>query len=155
MSIGKIYRYLWYRVVRTAPTNRSRKFALRQTGLAELGKKCYVGPSITITPLGRDDVDGTLLYLGNRSTISPDVKLLCSMHPEESQLSSIYGGMEPIKIEENAWIGAGATILGGVTIGEAAVVGAGSVVTEDVPSKTVVGGVPAEKIKDVRGLDEG
>ena len=55
---------------------------------------------------------------------------------------------EPIVIGDRVWIGMNATVLGGVTIGEGAVVAAGSVVTKDVPPFTVVGGVPARPIKD-------
>ena len=153
MNVGKVRRYLWYRLARTAPTSGSRAVALRRTGLVEMGADCYVGPNVTITPLGRDDVDGPLLRFGDRSTLSPDVKLLCSMHPEESRLKDVYGSMEPITVEHDAWIGAGASILGGTTVGHEAVVGAGAVVTEDVEPRTVVGGVPAEKIKDVEGLE--
>jgi acetyltransferase-like isoleucine patch superfamily enzyme len=54
---------------------------------------------------------------------------------------------KPIIIKQNAWVGAGATILPGVTIGENAVVAAGAVVSKDVPANTVVGGIPARVIK--------
>ena len=56
---------------------------------------------------------------------------------------------KPVHIGKRAWIGAGATILPGVTIGENAVVGAGSVVTKDVEPRTIVGGVPAKFIKNI------
>ena len=52
-------------------------------------------------------------------------------------------------IKRNAWIGAAATILPGVTIGENAVIAAGSVVTKDVPNNCIVGGVPAKFIKNI------
>lgn len=55
----------------------------------------------------------------------------------------------PIVIGDRAWIGANATILTGVTIGENAVVAAGSVVTKDVPANCLVGGVPAKVIKEI------
>ena len=54
-----------------------------------------------------------------------------------------------MKICNNCWIGAGAIILNGVTIGDGAIVGAGAVVTKDVEPYTVVAGNPARKIKDV------
>ncbi|WP_139246808.1 acyltransferase [Halogranum amylolyticum] len=114
----------------------------------ELGDDCYIGPNITITPFGRNIEEDHLLKIDNRATISPNVTLLCSMHPENSKLSNVYGEVSPIHIKEDAWIGADATILAGVTVGEESVVGAGAVVTEDVPPNTVVGGVPARKIKD-------
>lgn len=56
---------------------------------------------------------------------------------------------EPIKVEDNVWIGAAAVILPGVTIGKGSVVGAGAVVTKDVAPHTVVGGVPAKLIKTI------
>ena len=57
----------------------------------------------------------------------------------------------PIVIGRNAWLGAGVTVVPGVSIGDGAIVAAGAVVTRDVPPMTVVGGVPARKLRDVRG----
>ncbi|MFD1549580.1 DapH/DapD/GlmU-related protein [Levilactobacillus fuyuanensis] len=54
-------------------------------------------------------------------------------------------------IEQNAWIGAGATVLPGVTVGENAIVGAGAVVTKDVPANVVVVGTPARVLRRVKG----
>jgi acetyltransferase-like isoleucine patch superfamily enzyme len=54
-----------------------------------------------------------------------------------------------ILIKKNAWIGAGATILPGVTIGENSIVAAGAVVTKDVPDNCIVGGIPAKFIKTI------
>jgi acetyltransferase-like isoleucine patch superfamily enzyme len=54
-----------------------------------------------------------------------------------------------IVIKRNAWIGAGATILPGVTVGENSVVAAGAVVSKDVPANTIVGGIPAKIIKSI------
>mgnify|MGYP002393330242 CR=1 FL=1 len=57
--------------------------------------------------------------------------------------------LKAIHIKKNAWIGAGATILQGVTIGENAIVASGAVVSKDVPDNTVVGGIPARIIKTI------
>lgn len=57
--------------------------------------------------------------------------------------------MAPVKIGNNVWIGAHATILSGVTVGDGAVIAAGAVVTKDVPENTVVGGVPAKILKQI------
>ena len=57
--------------------------------------------------------------------------------------------LKPVLIKKNAWIGAKATILPGVTVGENAVVAAGAVVTKDVPANTVVAGMPAKIIKKI------
>jgi acetyltransferase-like isoleucine patch superfamily enzyme len=145
----KFRRHFWYRVARTAPTNSSRRYALQRMNFVDIEPSVYVGPSITVTPLGGPTPKKTLLTLKRRSTVSPDVTFLSSMHPEEAEIPGNYGERSPIVVKEDAWIGADATILGGVTIGEQAIVGAGAVVTEDVPPQTVVGGVPAEKLKKV------
>ncbi len=55
----------------------------------------------------------------------------------------------PVVLQDHVWIGAGAIILPGVTIGRGAVVAAGAIVTQDVPPKTLVGGVPARFLRDI------
>ena len=57
---------------------------------------------------------------------------------------------KPIVIGRNAWLGADVKILAGVTIGENAIVAAGAVVSKDVPANTIVGGVPAKEIREIR-----
>ena len=74
--------------------------------------------------------------------IGPNVSIITASHAlEPSQRRSTTIG-KPIVIERNVWIAAGATIIGGVTVGENSVVAAGSVVTKDVPPNTLVGGNP-------------
>lgn len=150
INTQKIIRYLWYRGAKSAPTNGSRKYSLEKTNHTRIGDECYIGPDITITPLGRDDITDDVLVLKDRVAISPNVQFLASMHPEQSRLSEKYSSIDPITVEDDAWIGAGATILAGVTVGECSIVGASAVVTKDVPPYTIVGGVPAEKIKNIK-----
>lgn len=151
LNIQKIIRYLWYRGAKSAPTNGSRKYSLEKANHTQIGDECYSGLDITITPLGRDDVTDNILILKDRVARSPNVQFLTSMHPEKSRLSKTYSSIDPITVEDDTWIGAGATILAGVTVGECSIVGASAVVTKDVPPYTVVGGVPAEKIKNIKG----
>ena len=76
--------------------------------------------------------------------IAANVQLLTNNHdPYDRQILTC----KPVVLKRNCWIGAGATILPGVTVGENAIVGAGSVVTKDVEPNTVVGGIPAKLIK--------
>jgi acetyltransferase-like isoleucine patch superfamily enzyme len=56
---------------------------------------------------------------------------------------------KPIVIGDNIWIGSFSVILSGVTVGDGAIIAAGAVVTKDVPPRTVVGGVPARKIREL------
>ena len=80
--------------------------------------------------------------------IGPQVKLVTENHPvEPTNRKSL--DLKAIHIQKNAWIGAGAIILPGVTVGENAIVAAGAVVTQDVPSNTIVGGGPAKHIKNI------
>lgn len=145
----KYRRHAWYRLARIAPTAGSRRAALQRISFVDADPSAYVGPSVTITPLGGDTPRQTLLTLEERSTISPDVTFLCSMNPEDARIPGEFGEQSPIHVKRDAWIGADATILGGVTIGERSIVGAGAVVVNNVPAETVVGGVPAKRIKDV------
>jgi len=87
--------------------------------------------------------------IGDDVMIGPNVSLLSAGHPvaPSQRRASLVG--KPIAIERNVWIGAGATIIGGVTVGENSVVAAGSVVTKDVPPNTLVGGNPARVIRSI------
>ena len=80
--------------------------------------------------------------------IAPKVSLLTEGHPisPDNRHSLIVA---PIHIKRNAWIGANASIMPGVTIGENSIVAAGAVVTKDVPDNTIVGGIPAKFIKTI------
>lgn len=106
-----------------------------------IGKNVFINFNCTFLDLGGITIDDDVL-------IAPNVSLLSEGHPvsPENRHSLIP---KPIHIKRNAWIGAGATILQGVTIGENAIVAAGSVVSKDVPDNTIVGGIPAKVIKTI------
>jgi len=106
--------------------------------------------------------DSNRITLGNRVIIAPDVKLYCGAHsldatqrfgtrPDGSRY--LITTTKPISIGDDVWIGGNVTIIGGVHIGNNVVVGAGAVVTKDVPDNTVVVGVPARVIKPLAPLD--
>lgn len=81
--------------------------------------------------------------------IGPNVNIITENHAEEPELRhNVY--TKPILIKRNAWIGAAAIILPGVTIGENAIVAAGAVVTKDVPDNMIVGGNPAKIIRKIK-----
>lgn len=89
------------------------------------------------------------INIADEVMIAHKVNLVTAGHPVEPDKRRAYITAEPITIETNVWIGAAATILPGVTIGADSVVGAGAVVTRDVPSATLVGGVPATVIREL------
>jgi len=107
----------------------------------KIGRNVFINFNCTILDLGGITIDDDVL-------IAPNVSLLSEGHPisPENRHSLIP---KPIYIKKNAWIGAGATILQGVTIGENAIVSAGSVISKDVPDNTIVGGIPAKIIKNI------
>lgn len=84
------------------------------------------------------------LTIGNSVSISHRVNLMTGSHDHRS--SNFQGIFKPISIEDYVWIGVGATVLQGITLGRGAVVCAGAVVTKDVEPYTIVAGVPAKKI---------
>jgi acetyltransferase-like isoleucine patch superfamily enzyme len=81
--------------------------------------------------------------------IGPNVSIITTGHPLEPSRRRAATIGKPIVIERNVWIAAGATIIGGVTVGENSVVAAGSVVTKHVPPTTLVGGNPARVIRSI------
>jgi len=107
-----------------------------------VGRNVFVNQNCTFYDLGGLDIGDDVL-------IGPNVSLITAGHPvEPSQRRAVTIG-KPIVIERNVWIAAGATIIGGVTVGENSVVAAGSVVTKDVPPNTLVGGNPARVIRSI------
>lgn len=86
------------------------------------------------------------ITIEDNAMLAANVQLLSNNHDLENRLIITC---KPVRICQNAWIGAGATILPGITVGENAVVGAGSVVTRNVPSDTIVAGNPARIIRKI------
>ncbi len=89
-------------------------------------------------------LDVAPIDIGDDVQIAPAVQLYTATHPlDATERRSGIEGAKPIRIGNNVWLGGGAIVLAGVTIGDDAVIGAGSVVTRDVPAGAVVVGNPA------------
>lgn len=116
-----------------------------------IGKMVYLGEDFIIIDDLEDTGDSPFnLCIGDRAAISPRVTFVMHSQPNDSRIVPyVHSYKGSITIGADAWIGTGVVILPDVTIGEGAVVGANSVVTKNVPPYTIVGGVPAHKIKDV------
>jgi len=106
-----------------------------------IGKNVFINHACSFLDMGGITLEDHVL-------IGPKVNLITENHPLDPV---VRRGMlcKPIVVKRNAWIGAAATILPGVTIGENAVVAAGAVVSKDVAPNTVVGGIPAKFIKTI------
>lgn len=107
-----------------------------------VGRNVFVNQNCTFYDLGGLDI-------GDDVMIGPNVSLITSSHPLEPSQRRERIIAKPIVIERNVWIAAGATIIGGVTVGENSVVAAGAVVTKDVPPNTLVAGNPARVIRSI------
>lgn len=106
-----------------------------------IGKNVFINFNCTCLGSGGITIEDGVL-------IGPNVNLITESHPENPQARASLQG-KPIHIKTGAWIGAGVTVLPGVTIGAHAIVGAGSIVTKDVPDKAIVVGNPAKYLRDI------
>jgi acetyltransferase-like isoleucine patch superfamily enzyme len=129
------------------PLNRVRVWSLRKAGY-DIGNRVYIGEELHITE--EFDHLQNKLHIGDRVAIAQRVLIILDSDPNWSSLrDEVKVVRGTVRIEADAWIGAGTIILPNVTVGEQAIVGAGSVVTKDVPPRTVVVGNPARFLREV------
>jgi acetyltransferase-like isoleucine patch superfamily enzyme len=102
----------------------------------DLGERVFINQGCTF-------LDYAGIRLGDRVMVGPKVTFITSGHPVDPEERRLYLTGAPIDVAENVWIGAGATILPGVSIGRDAVIAAGSVVVDDVPAASLVTGTKA------------
>lgn len=107
----------------------------------KFGKNVFINHDCSFLDIGGITIDDGVM-------IGPKVKLITEGHPLDAKTRhSLF--VKPIHIQKNAWIGAGATILPGIIIGENSMVAADSLVNKDVPKNTIVAGSPARIIKEL------
>lgn len=114
---------------------------------ADFGKNIVMGKGVFINA-GCKFQDQGGIYIGDGCLIGHNVVLATVNHGLDRKTRH-WNFCKPIHLGKNVWIGSNATVLGGVTIGDDAVVAAGAVVTKDVEAGTVVGGVPERLIKRI------
>ena len=132
-------------LARSIPGFNLRATLLRMAGYT-IGTPVYIGEDLIIVD---SQYRKPQVFIGNEVTIAQRVTLITSSGaPDSRDVYRVFGSnVGPITIQEGAWIGAGVIILPNITIGRAAIVGSGAVVTKDVPSCTIVAGIPARPIK--------
>ena len=148
----------------TRPSQQAEREALLKELFAEIGEGCYIEPPLhanwggrfvhfgkgVYANFGLTLVDDTHIYVGDHCMFGPNVVIATGGHPLEPGLRR--QGLQfnrPVRIGRNCWIGAGALILPGVTLGDNVVVGAGSVVTRDLPSNVLAVGNPCRVLRAI------
>ena len=152
----------------TRPTELKKREEMLREMFAEIGDDCYIEPPFhsnfggehvhfgnhIYANFGLTLVDDTHIYVGDNTMFGPHVTVATAGHPIDPTLrAKEYQYNMPIHIGKNCWIGAGVTILPGVTIGDNTVIGAGSMVATDIPSNVVAVGNPCKVLREVNERD--
>ena len=160
---------LLYEFNATRPSESEKRQKLLKEMFAEIGENCYIEPPFRSSWAGKHVhfgknvyanfnltlVDDTHIYVGDYTMFAPNVLLATAAHPILPTLRQKgYQYNLPIRIGKNCWLGAGVIVLPGVTIGDNTVVGAGSVVTKDLPPNVVAVGNPARILREIGERDK-
>lgn len=153
-----------YNFNQTRPSEQEKRQQLLKEMFAEIGENCYIEPPFHANWGGHHVhfgnniyvkfnltvVDDTHIYVGDHVMIGPNVVISTGTHPVAPihREKSLQYNL-PVYIERNVWIGSGVQIIPGVTIGENTVIGAGSIVTKDIPSNVVAAGNPCRVIREL------
>ena len=152
----------------TRPTEMTKREALLKEMFGDIGAGCYIEPPFRANWGGRHChfgkfvyanfnltcVDDTHIYVGDFTMIGPNVTLASAGHPIIPELREKgYQYNMPVRVGRNCWLGAGVIVLPGVTIGDNTVIGAGSVVTKDIPSNVVAVGNPCKVLREINERD--
>lgn len=153
----------------TRPTQLDKREKLMKEMFAEVGEGCYIEPPFhsnfggghvhfgknIYANFNLTMVDDTHIYVGDHTMIGPNVIIATAGHPILPELrEQSYQYNMPVHIGRNCWLGAGVIVLPGITIGDNVVVGAGSVVTKDLPSNIIAVGNPCRILREVNEHDK-
>ena len=153
----------------TRPSEIDIRNALLKQMFAEIGEDCYIEPPLHANWGGKHVhfgkniyanfnltlVDDTHIYIGDYTMIGPNVVISTAGHPILPELrEKSYQFNIPVHIGKNCWLGAGVIVLPGVTIGDNSVIGAGSVVTKDIPANVVAVGNPCRVLREINEHDK-
>ena len=160
---------LLYDFIMSRPSETEKRNQLMKRLFAAIGENCYIEPPFHANWSGQHVsmgsgvyvnfnltiVDDGKVWIGDHVMIGPNVTIATAGHPVLPRLreKGIQYNM-PVRIGDNVWIGAGAIILPGVTIGNNSVIGAGSIVTKDIPSDTIAVGNPCRVLRAIGEKDK-
>lgn len=117
------------------------------------GHHCHFGNTVYAN-YGLTCVDDTHIYIGDNTMMGPNVTLATAGHPILPELrAQRYQYNMPIHIGKNCWLGAGVIVMPGITIGDNSVIGAGSIVTKDIPANVVAVGNPCRVMREINEHD--
>ena len=153
---------LCYEFNNTVPSSPRRKEILSELVegyneylFVESGFQCIMGKNIhfkgmAFVNLSCTFLDSNIITIGHCALIGPGCSLICTNHSIDpvERLKGVFND-RPITIGENAWLGANVTVLPGVTIGDRTVIGAGSVVTHDIPADCIAVGNPCRIVRKI------
>lgn len=164
------YLELLYDYNHTRPSQQEERTAMLREMLAEIGENSYIEPPFRANWGGHflhfgknvyanfnlTIVDDTHIYVGDNTMFGPNVMITTAGHPILPELrgEEAYQFNMPVTIGQNCWIGANVSIMPGVTIGDHTVIGAGSVVTQDIPADVVAMGAPCRVIRQINEHDK-
>ena len=132
----------------TRPSESQKREQILKNLLAEIGNNVYANFNLTL-------VDDTDIFVGDNVMFGPNVIIATAGHPVDPPLREKVAQFNiPVRIGKNVWIGAGAIVLPGVTIGDHSVIGAGSVVTKDIPPNVVAVGNPCRVLREINDRDK-
>lgn len=153
----------------TRPSQFDKRQKMLKEMFAEMGEGCYIEPPFHANFGGKHIhfgnhvyanfnltmVDDTHIYVGDYTMFGPNVTIATAGHPILPELrEKAYQYNASVNIGRNCWLGAGVIVLPGVTIGDNSVIGAGSVVTKDIPSNVVAVGNPCRVLRKIGEKDE-
>ncbi|MBP5737626.1 MAG: sugar O-acetyltransferase [Abditibacteriota bacterium] len=151
----------------TRPSQSEERKKLIKDIFAEAGENCYIEPPLhanwgCFTHVGKNFyanfnltlVDDTDIYIGDNVLIGPNVVLDAGTHPVAPEYRAMqYQYNLSVRIGDNVWIGANSVVLPGVTVGSGSIIGAGSVVTKDIPENVIAAGVPCKVLREITARD--
>ena len=152
----------------TRPAEGEKRAEMLKAMFAEIGEGCYIEPPLHANFGGKfvhfgsfiyanfnlTLVDDAPIYVGDHTMFGPNVTLVTAGHPILPRLRElVYQFNAPVHIGKNCWLGAGVIVLPGVSVGDNSVIGAGSVVTKDIPANVVAVGTPCRVVREIGEKD--